>query len=87
MFGVNNKCKNNKLTEYFERIDYQFKSNTNAIKTYYHAIVFAVKVSYLIAYKITKNIKQHNIGENLILLASIDMLGKEATNKFKLIPA
>jgi len=74
----------NKPTEYFERLNYEFKSSTNLMKTYCHATVSAVKASYLLAYKISKNNKLHTIGENLILPAAIDMcceiLGKEAAN-------
>lgn len=81
----------NKPTEYFERLNDQFKSSTNSMKTYCHATVSAVKASYLLAYRIAKNNKPHTIGENLILPAAIDMcteiLGKEAANKLKTIPA
>jgi len=61
------------------------------MKTYFHATVSAVKASYLLAYRIAKNNKPHTIGENLILPAAIsictEILGKEAANKLKTIPA
>jgi len=70
----------------------QFISNKNAIKTYCHTKFCAVKkASYLLAYRIAKSNKPHTIGENFILAAAIDMyteiLGKEAANKLKIIPA
>ncbi|XP_025207402.1 protein FAM200B-like [Melanaphis sacchari] len=82
---------NKKPKEYFERLNDQFVNNTNAIKTYCHTTFSGVKASYLLAYRIAKNNKPHTIGENLILPAAIDMcteiLGKEAANKLKIIPA
>ncbi|XP_050066002.1 SCAN domain-containing protein 3-like [Aphis gossypii] len=81
----------NKPIEYFKRLNDQFKSSTNAMKMYCHNTVSAVKASYLLAYKIAKNNKPHTIGENLILPAAInrctEILGQEAANKLKTIPA
>lgn len=64
-------------------------SKISAIKTYFHTTSSAGKASYLLACRTANNNKPHTTGENRILPPAIDtctdILGKEATNKLKII--
>jgi hypothetical protein len=57
----------------FEYLNDQFTNNKNTIRTYYHTTFSAVKASYLLAYRISKNNKPHTIGKNLFLPVALDI--------------